>query len=110
MSGQGDVDDRKEEIVRPRKALDPRPLYIGRMDLVIEGLLKDPWLSTLRWLDHTRCQNGFDISDDAESHFWKGKVHWAQLCGDGRKLHSMGVMDWMSSRIGLITPRFLDLR
>jgi hypothetical protein len=37
MSGQGDVDDRKDEIVRPRKALDPRPLHIERVDLVIEG-------------------------------------------------------------------------
>jgi heat shock protein HslJ len=34
---QGDVDDRKKEIVRPRKGLNPRPLHIGRMDLVIEG-------------------------------------------------------------------------
>jgi hypothetical protein len=32
----------EREIVRPRKVLNPQPLHIGRMDLVIEGCSKDP--------------------------------------------------------------------
>jgi len=34
----------------------------------------------------------------------------AQLRRDGCKRHGMGVVDWISCRIGLITGRFLDLR
>ena len=102
MSGQGDVDDRKEEIVRPRKALDPRPLHIGRMDLVIEGCSRiSRYAGGI--VRAARIAATYFVSDDAKSHFCKGKVYWAQLCGDGHKLHRMGVMDWISSRIGLIT-------
>jgi hypothetical protein len=39
------VEDAGRHIIRPRKELDPRPLHIGRMDLVIEGCSEDPLIS-----------------------------------------------------------------
>ena len=50
MSGQGDVDDHKQQIGRPWKVLEPRPLRIGRMDRVIEGCS--------RILGPVRCAGG----------------------------------------------------
>jgi len=79
------------------------------MDLVIESCSEDP-LAQLLWQDRKRCQNGHGIIYAVESRFRKGKVVRAQLRGDDRKLHGMGVVDWISSRIGLIPGQFLDLR
>ena len=39
------MEDAGRHIIRPRKELDPRPLHIGRMDLVIEGCSEDPLIS-----------------------------------------------------------------
>jgi hypothetical protein len=69
------------------------------MDLVVESCSEDPLL----WARH-------GIIYAAGSQFCKGKVVLAQLHGDGRKLNGMGVVDWVSSWIGLITGQFLDLR
>jgi hypothetical protein len=44
-----------------------------------------------------------------ESQFCKGKVVRAQLRRDDRKLHKISVVDRISSKIRLITGRFLDL-
>jgi hypothetical protein len=54
-----------------------------------------------------RRQNGHGTIYAAESQF---RIDRAQLRRDGRKLYGMGVVDWISSRIGLITGRFFDLR
>jgi hypothetical protein len=35
---------------------------------------------------------------------------WAQLHTDDRKFHGMGVVDWISSEIGLIIGPYLDRR
>jgi hypothetical protein len=35
----------------------------------------------------TGCQNAYDTICATQSHFCKGQVVWAQLCGDGHKLH-----------------------
>ena len=67
-------------------------------------------LRALRWQGRTRCQNGYGTSYAAESDFCKEKVVWAQPCGAGRRLHGMGVVDWIPSRIGLITGLILGLR
>jgi len=45
--------------------------------------------------DHTRCKNRYGTICATESHFCKKKVVWAQPCGEGRKLHGMGVVDWI---------------
>ena len=58
----------------------------------------------------TRRQNAYDTICAMQSHFCKGKVVWAQLCEDGCELHGIGLLGWISSRIGLITGHFLDLR
>jgi hypothetical protein len=68
------------------------------------------WRSALLWRDRKHSQNGHGIIYAAGSRFCKGKVVWAQLRRDGRQLHGMGVVDWISSRIGPITGRSLDLR
>ena len=80
------------------------------MDLVIEGCSEDPSAQGAAVAGLTRRQNGHGIIYAVGSRFCKGKVVRAQLCGDGAKLHGIGVVDWISSRIGLITGRFLDLR
>lgn len=68
------------------------------------------WLRTLLWQDRTWCQNRCGIIYATESHFCKGKAVRAQLHGDDRKLNGMGAVDWIYSRVGLITGRFLNLR
>jgi hypothetical protein len=40
----------------------------------------------------------------------KGRPFGPQLYRGGHMLHGMGIVDWISSRIGLIISRSLDLR
>ena len=92
-------------MVRLRKELDPKLWHIGRLDLAIEGCSRI--LGTMRCCgqDRTRCQNGYDTICAAESHFCKGKVVWAQLCADRRKLQWKGCdglnfeQDWADHRL-----------
>ena len=80
------------------------------MDLVIEGSSEDR--SALG-----RCPGRTAIairigtaSTPRSLNSAKGRSIWAQLRRDDSKLHGISVVDWISSRIGLITSRFLDLR
>jgi hypothetical protein len=81
------------------------------MDLVIEGRFRGS-PGSVRCCSRTgrAAQNGHGTIYAAGSRFCKGKVDRAQLRRDGRKLYGMVVVGWISSRIGLITSRILDLR
>lgn len=97
----------RTQLVRTRKELDPRPLPIGGMDLAIKGRSED------LWQDRTRWKNRYGTICATESHFCKKKVVWAQACGEGRKLHGMGVVDWIgldSEQDWTDTGPSLDLR
>jgi hypothetical protein len=69
-----------------------------------------PRLRALLWEDRKHFKNRYGTSYAVESQFCKGKVNQAQLRRNDRKSYGIGMMDWVSSRIGLITGRFLDLR
>ena len=84
------------------------------MGLVIEGCSEDPLAQgatvagpyTLpEWVRHNLRRGVSILQREGRS----GSAI-AQLRRDGRKLHGMGVVDWISSKIGLITGRFLDLQ
>jgi hypothetical protein len=77
------------------------------MRLVIEGRSEDyPLAQGAAVAGLTRHQNEHGIIYTAGSQFCKGKVIWAEMSASSTGL----VVDWISSRIGLITGRFLDLR
>jgi hypothetical protein len=86
----------RRQVIQPRKELDPQSLHIGRVNLVIEGCFRGTSGSVC-------CQNGHGTIYAVGSRFCKGKVDRAQLRRDGRKLHGMGIVGWISSRFGLIT-------
>jgi hypothetical protein len=50
-----------------------------------------------------------DTIPATQSHFYKGQVVWAQLYGDGHKLHGMGIMYLDFEQDWLITGQLLDL-
>lgn len=69
-----------KQVIRPRKELDPRPLYIGRMDLVIEGCSEDhPPAQGTAVAGLTRYQNEHGIIYTGGSQFCKGKVVWVEM-------------------------------
>jgi hypothetical protein len=84
------------------------------MDLVIEGCSEDPLAQCAavagpdalpEWVRHNLRRGVSILQREGRS-----GLATAQLRRDGRKLRGMGVVDWISSRIRLITSRFLDLR
>jgi len=98
------------QVIRPWKELDLQLLHIGRMDLVIEGCFEDPLAQCATVAGSQALPEWARHNLRRGSRFCKGKVVRTQLRKDDRQLHGMGVVDWISSRIGPITGRFLDLR
>lgn len=101
----------RRHVIRPREELDRPSLHIGMMDLVIEGCFEDrsaPGRCPGRTAIAARI--GKAQSTPRSLNSAKGRSILAQLRRDDRKLHGMGVVDWISSKIGLITGRFLDRR
>ena len=93
--------------MQPRKGLDRRSLHIRMIDLVIEGY-SAPGRCPGRTAIATKIGTAYCTPRSLDS--VKGRSIWAQLRRDDQKLHGMGVVDWISSWIGLITDRFLDRR
>ena len=100
----------RRHAIRPREELDRRSLHIGMMDLVIEGCFEDPLAQCATVAGSQALPEWARHNLRRGSRFCKGKVVRTQLRKDDRQLHGMGVVDWISSRIGPITGRFLDLR
>jgi hypothetical protein len=100
----------RRQIIRPRKELNPQSLHLGRMDLVIESCSEDPLAQGAATAGSQALPEWARHNLRREVSILQREGRRAQLRGDGHKLHGMGVVDWISSRIGLITGRFLDLR
>jgi hypothetical protein len=98
-------------VIRPREKLDRWLLHIGMVDLVIEGYSEDrSALGRCPGRTAIAVRIGTASSTPRGLNSAKGRSIWAQLRRDDRKLYGISVVDWISSRIGLITSRFLDLR
>jgi hypothetical protein len=98
-SRQSDVKDDTEARHTTREELDRRSLHIGMMDLVVEGCSEDcsapgaalAGLQSPLELARHNLRHGLNSA--------KGRSIWAQLRKDDWKLHGIGNVDWISSKI-----------